>query len=209
MKILDLFCSAGGVSQGIKKVFPNADIIGVDIKYQKNYPYEFILYDALKFPLTGFDFIWASPPCQGYSKLTPKQYKTNHKNLIPDIRQRLNKIDIPYIIENVYDAKKEMINPLMLCGSMFNKNFHRHRLFESPYLHFNLLPKCSIQNKKILLLVYGSCTNKNNVFIRKPKALKFNICNEFEIYNMTNKELRQTIPICYTEYLINNIFNND
>jgi len=204
MIILDLFCSAGGVSQGIKKVFPNAEIIGVDNKPQKNYPFEFVLYDALKFPLSDFDFIWASPPCQGFSKLTPKKYKVNHANLIPAIRKRLIKTNIPYIIENVYDAKKELINPIMLCGSMFGKNFHRHRMFESPYLNFDLLPFCITPKNQ--LLVYGSYTKKFSIIKREKKAIKKEICSQFDLYNMTLKELSQSIPIVYTEYLLKNIF---
>ena len=44
--------------------------------------------DALAVPLEGFDFIWASPPCQAYTKAQRLQ-KREHPDLIAPIRKRL------------------------------------------------------------------------------------------------------------------------
>ena len=64
MKILDLFCGAGGVAMGLHRAFPDATIIGVDINKQPRYPFEFVQGDAMTYPLEGADLVWASPPCQ-------------------------------------------------------------------------------------------------------------------------------------------------
>jgi DNA (cytosine-5)-methyltransferase 1 len=37
----------------------------------------------------------------------------------------------PYIIENVVGAKDDMIQPILLCGTMFGLHIARHRLFET------------------------------------------------------------------------------
>jgi len=47
MKILDLFCGAGGASKGYHKA--GFEVFGVDIKDQPNYPYEFVKFDALDY----------------------------------------------------------------------------------------------------------------------------------------------------------------
>ena len=143
MKVIDLYCKAGGASKGLAKAFPDAEIFGVDIKPQPNYPFNFILGNALEVDLEGFDFIWASPPCQKHTTLKgaawdKEAYASKHVDLIPATRLKVQKTGKPYTIENVPGAP--LLNPVLLCGSHFGlrtKNGHqlrRHRLFETNFL---------------------------------------------------------------------------
>lgn len=146
MKVLDLFCGAGGASDGYHQA--GFEVVGVDIKPQPHYPYEFILADALWFldqlyewpNLINFDVIHASPPCQGYSKsVTSKDSKwvntrgRNEPRLIKPLREKFLKLNIPYVIENVTGAHESLISPSLLCGTMFELPIARHRLFETSF----------------------------------------------------------------------------
>lgn len=129
-KLLDLFSGAGGAAMGYYRA--GFDVIGVDLKPQPHYPFEFIQADALDYVATNgwrYDAIHASPPCQVHSTITPN--KSKHLDLIPVTRYWLETLGLPYIIENVGGARKALRNPFMLCGSQFNLKVYRHRLFES------------------------------------------------------------------------------
>ena len=107
MRILDLFCGAGGAGMGLHRAFPDAEITGVDIAPQKRYPFTFIQADALTYPLDGFDFVWASPPCQAFTianHFLRIRGESKHVNLIPLVRNRLQQWGGHYVIENVVGA---------------------------------------------------------------------------------------------------------
>jgi len=130
-KLLDLYCGSGGAAMGYYKA--GFQITGIDIKKQPRYPFDYIQGDVLKLApkiCSYFDVIHASPPCQFASILTPKEYKSKHPNLIPATRTILKNSGKLYVIENVSGAKEWLENPLLLCGTFFNLNLYRHRLFE-------------------------------------------------------------------------------
>ena len=131
MRVLDLFCGAGGAAMGLHRAWPDAEIVGVDIHRQPSYPFKFVQADAMLYPLEGFYFIWASPPCQAYSKTRKITGKT-YPELVGPTRERLEASGIPYVIENVPGAR--LRNPIMLCGTMFGLRVIRHRHFESSFL---------------------------------------------------------------------------
>lgn len=63
-RLLDLFCGAGGAAMGYYRA--GFEVVGVDIKPQKHYPFEFHQADALEYLVEHgreFDAIHASPPC--------------------------------------------------------------------------------------------------------------------------------------------------
>ncbi|WP_205678514.1 DNA cytosine methyltransferase [Brevundimonas vesicularis] len=137
MRILDLFCNAGGAGMGYRRA--GFDVVGVDLEPQRNYPFAFIQHDALTLDrrfLRSFDAIHASPPCQGY---TPMRHAPGAKGaplLIEQTRAILKAVGVPWIIENVEEARWAMVDPITLCGSMFGLGaqgcqLRRHRLFES------------------------------------------------------------------------------
>lgn len=128
-RALDLFCGAGGVSMGLSRA--GFDVCGVDIAPQPRYPFSFAQADALGASLDGFDFVWASPPCQRSSRMTQCRpgLAESYQQLIPPMRDKLTKWGGLYVIENVVGAP--LVNPIMLCGAMFGLETYRHRLFES------------------------------------------------------------------------------
>ena len=114
------------------------EVVGVDIKKQKRYPFEFIHADALEVLadiefLAQFDVIHASPPCQTHSStkhLRDAQGNSTTKvDLIPQTREGLIAWGKTYIIENVPGAP--LLDPVQICGSSFDLKVRRHRLFES------------------------------------------------------------------------------
>ena len=139
MRALDLFCCSGGASMGLHQA--GFEVVGVDIAPRPRYPFEFHQADALTFPLHGFDFIWASPPCQGYSshvtsrssRWTPTKGK-DEPRLIDAIRERLVASGALWTIENVAGARQALRSPFQLCGAMFGLPIARHRWFEANFL---------------------------------------------------------------------------
>lgn len=139
-RLLDACCCAGAASHGYH--LAGFEVVGVDIAPQPDYPFEFYQGDAVQFIRDhGHEFavIAGSPPCQQHTRLkhyndtSEKRAKYDAKwvNLIPDCREAMRTTGKPYIIENVEEARAELIDPIKLCGHMFGLKMYRHRLFES------------------------------------------------------------------------------
>lgn len=128
-KALDLFCCAGGAGMGLWRA--GFDVVGVDIAPQPRYPFPFIQADAMNMSLRGFNFIWASPPCQAHT-LAQRIQKNSHPDLIEPTRRMLRASNAGFwCIENVPGAP--LLNPIELCGAMFGLKTYRHRLFETSF----------------------------------------------------------------------------
>jgi DNA (cytosine-5)-methyltransferase 1 len=138
-RLLDLFCCAGGAGMGYHKA--GFDVVGVDLSPQPRYPFAFIQHDALTLDprfLRSFDAIHASPPCQGYTAMRHAPGAKGAPRLISAVRNMLEQSGLPWVIENVEDARSEMRDPIMLCGTSFElgaegAQLQRHRLFETNF----------------------------------------------------------------------------
>jgi len=198
--LLDLFCGAGGCSMGYHRA--GFDVIGVDHKPQKNYPFEFVQMDALDYLKKHghkFDVIHASPPCQRYSKATHGAGTAmNHPDLVEPVRLVLQQIGKPFVIENVPGAP--LIEPLKLSGMMFDLDTIRERWFETvPAIWFTPVPVRKHANtakqgtQPIVGEQYISVVGhfSNVAYARRAMGIEW----------MTRDELAQAIPPVYTEYI--------
>lgn len=204
-RALDVCCCQGGASMGLFNA--GFEVEGMDIEPQPKYPFEFRLGDARTFDLSGYDFLWLSPPCQkhlkGLNASNVAQGRVlKHIDLIAELRQRARLAGVPYIIENVEGAPLE--NPVMLCGSMFGLEVKRHRLFESNYqlstptcdhsvwreakYPTNFRPKGKIIKSKVVQ-VYGNTAGRH----LWDEAMRIDWMDSYG--------LQQAVPPPYSEFL--------
>lgn len=201
-RALDLCCCAGGATKGLQQA--GYHVTGVDIKPQRHYCGDaFIQADALTVDLAGYDLIWASPPCQLWSELTPANRRASHADLIGPIRERLQAQRAPYIIENVEMARHMLRSPIMLCGSMFGLDVWRHRYFELGNCDsFFLLPSCDHSYHPVLLSGRGNRRVNGTRRGEDPKARR---AAAVGIDWMSYDELSQAIPPAYSKFLAEQI----
>ncbi len=190
--LLDLFCGAGGAAMGYHRA--GFDVVGVDIKPQPHYPFEFFQRDALDYTASWmsdwcdgpayFDAIHASPPCQHYANVTRwRGNQADHPALIGPTRELLQASGLPWVLENVENTP---IDPhYVLCGTMFGLPIRRHRWFETSHA---------------LRMTPRACNHQpgDKPFIHKQERA---YADAMGCEWMTNREAREAIPPAYTEYI--------
>ena len=90
MRVLDLFCGAGGAAMGLLMEFSDASIVGIDINPQPHYPFQFVENDVLFIPLVAakMGFHLGSPKCQRHSTMTKRWKRQNvHEEQIGKTRE--------------------------------------------------------------------------------------------------------------------------
>jgi len=218
------------------------DVYGIDNKPQPHYPFPFLQMDALEamdrllrgegltfsngetLYLEDFSAFHASPPCQKHSVMTKGRWQDRleeYPDYIPATRERLDDTGLPYTIENVEGSRRELITPVMLCGTMLGletsagNQLRRHRYFECKGFWL-LVPPCN-HNRASAIGVYGGGQHPQR---RVPATIgiwghaggssnrdclvQFGIDDRRKAMGiewMNASELSQAIPPAYTEYI--------
>lgn len=207
MRILDLFCGAGGAAMGLHRALPSAEIVGVDVEPQSRYPFSFIRSSWETVDTSTFDFIWASPVCKGYSAL--RHYGTNSRRTgwpdqVPGVREKLMQSGLPYVIENV--PRSPLRTDSFLCGQMFGLPLIRHRLFETSFYWLRPPHICArrgavARREVICICGHGGGTNAKTQSNRLLAWTKAEAQKALGIDWMTRAEMAQAIPPAYSEFI--------
>lgn len=199
MRALDLFCGPGGVGWGL--TIAGYQVTGVDTNdYSKTYPGEFIRADAYTFPLNGFDFVWASPPCQPFSMAHAGRRKHIPIDMekLERLIERMNAAGVEWCVENVPQAP--IRRDLLLCGQMFNLRLIRHRIFQLSFacpqpVH----PKHSVSvraGQAVSIAGHGGDGQSNVASWRYALGLESGMCE-----GLTRNEIAEMLPPSYSLFI--------
>ena len=206
MRLLDLFCGAGGSAVGYYRA-GFTEIVGVDLALMPRYPFGFVQGDALEFLRSvkpgEYDLIHCSPPCQAYSVC---RHTTCSDRVYPDLvgptRDLLLQTGTPWVIENVVGAPLK--DPVALCGVMFGLKVFRHRLFETSEFILQL-PHPHHRSRRIgfdgFCCVAGHGDGGKRTRVDRYHRRKDAWQSAMGITWMTKPELTQAIPPAFTEWL--------
>lgn len=212
--ILDFHCGGGGAAMGYHR--EGFDILGIDHKKKRNYPFPQIKVDIPTFiretPIEWFqefDLIHTSPPCQKYTraaKLAPSQgNKVSEIDHIQLMREFLIRTEVPYVIENVEGAP---LNGVKICGSSFALRVRRHRIFEANFPIKSL--KCQHQEQGKPVGIYGSMGDTVQGTCSKTGAYVIGGSTAKDIEEAQNamgidwlgwSDLKESVPPFYTQHI--------
>lgn len=234
--LLDLFCGAGGAAMGYHRA--GFEVIGVDLNPMPRYPFMFVQANALNvldtlilggttndarlddvidwgYRRASFAAVHASPPCQRFSSISRCRpgLAEKYPNLIGPVRERLQVIDLPYIIENVPGAP--LIEPVTLCGSQFNRcvtwpphgdlMLRRHRNFEA---NFSIADAGAHDHSLLSMPVMGHGEPPGRRSRLKASGRPTTCCGYLKAASevmgidwMNRDEIAESIPPDYTEYI--------
>ncbi len=205
--LYDLFCGAGGAAMGYHRA--GFEVVGIDNKPQKNYPFEFVQMDALDFLQEVIDgerpkpdVIHASPPCQAYGQA---KNVTSAPNMARLVSYHLNELGIPYVLENIPGAPIRA--DLILCGSMFDLRTHRHRWFESNVEMISSHHQEHQGRRAKDLSQYMRLSDFDYIIVTSGRCPKADAEIAMGIDWMSGKELTQAIPPAYTEFIGRQLIN--
>lgn len=207
MRLLDLFCGAGGAGMGYH--LAGFDVVGVDLEPQPDYPFEFHQADAMSFPLDGFEAIHASPPCQGETSLRVLHQDKEYERLLIPTLERFANLRVPWVVENVDNADAPpTAYKVRLCGSSFGLRVRRHRWFWSNAML--LVPPCDHAAQAGRLIgVYGASDGAHPDGFKHPGRKRgprqATTIEAREVMGMPwaqrRRGLTNAIPPAYTEWI--------
>ena len=198
IRILDLCCGEGACSVGYYRAASKIktgrniriEIVGIDIRPMKRYPFEFIQADACSLDyefLDTFDFIHASPPCKPYTRLYRFSKYDMDKTFLHRVLMMLEASGKPYVVENVPQAPIRA--DIQLDGTMFDLPIKRRRIFQTnvPASKYPQRTRYS-ENYEVVTVAGNSSTLE-----AASKALGIDW--------MSAKGIREAIPPAYTEWI--------
>ena len=188
------------------------EVWGVDInpRHAKVYPGHFACGDATRppFDLADFVFVWASPPCQAFSRSRSFHKANNHVNLIPQTRDLLD--GHPFtVIENVVGAP--IRRDVVLLGPMVGlERISRRRHFEISW--FSLWPPVMRLDPSVFHSGRGVCVTKklcapNHYYPRKRAGLpgRVPVAEAREVMGidtqMTAAQVGEAVPPAYAQLI--------
>jgi DNA (cytosine-5)-methyltransferase 1 len=195
------------------------EVTGVDIVEQPHYPFRFFLNDAIGGladlasdvaeygrGIQGWTAIHASPPCQwGTAYGRRPNHVKDSPNLVPQVRELLEAIGLPYVIEQPWENRGAMIldRCIVLRGDQFDLDVMRRRIFESNVPWPVFLPP---YNRAKQTPRFPPATNRTNLrrtvevgVYRIPLATQKEAMGVD--WDVTLHELSQAIPPAYTEWI--------
>jgi DNA (cytosine-5)-methyltransferase 1 len=201
-RLLDLFCGAGGAAMGYHRA--GFDVVGVDIRSQPNYPFEFHQGDALEwldalpfdFP-NAYDAIHASPPCQAYTQaaLSQRNNGKEYPDLLGPARELLKETSLPWVIENVPGAP--MRPDIRICGCQVGLPLRRVRWFETSWHAFELVSPCHHNGPVVSVVGHGTPSWVREQLGYNPTIAQYRAAMGIDWMN--RNELSEAIPPAYTE----------
>ncbi|HKO27586.1 MAG TPA: hypothetical protein VJU80_09030 [Solirubrobacteraceae bacterium] len=232
-KLLDAFAGEGGAGKGYMRAgfcvdavdkVPNRKTERGQRARLANYPFDCIaakgfVTDAVAFIAeNGHKYAagHGSPTCTGYSRGTAAVADRLEKydRLIGATREAFLIAGIPYVIENVEDAKAELESPILLCGRQFGLSaidddgtplvMDRHRLFESNVLL--LAPEHAPHDKSLQVAGSYGGARRDKVEAREIRGGGYVPSAEVQRALlgtpwMTEKGCQLSIPPAYTEFI--------
>ena len=166
MKVLDLFCGSGGLTQGLKDAGLNI-VLGIDIwdtaieSYQKNFEHPSYCIDLAtfspkecqeKFGLQDLDIIVGGPPCQGFSMAGKRDQKDPRNSLFMEFVKYLEFFQPKmFLFENVMGilSMKTQDNQKSIDIIMEHLSIHYHCILTKLYASDFEVP----QNRRRVIII--------------------------------------------------------
>lgn len=207
--LIDFFSCQGGAAEGYRRA--GFRVIMSDIVIPKRMPpgdITFVQGNAVD-PAFFWDLVTqyrpaviaGSPPCQAHTD-AQRIRGNEHPRLIAPFRDLCRaaawRKGIQYVIENVEGARPELINPIMLCGTMFHSlHTRRHRLFESNVYIYQ--PPHGIDPPQVKM---GRALKEGDWYhaVGNFSGVDY-VKRDMGVPWMTRDGVRECIPPVYTEYI--------
>lgn len=196
-KLLDLFCCAGGAAEGYAAA--GFEVVGVDLKPQKRYPFEFLQADAMTFPLDGFDAVHASPLWYKFTALSQSRgFRADDPDDVTPIFERLKASRLPFVVES--GTRGPLTEVCEFCGPAFGLEVIRHMYFAS---NVDLRPpSCACVHggaARGLYVAYKGSYGKGR--INPPRRSRKEWQAAAGLSRMTWAEAHLAVPPAYTRFI--------